>query len=981
VKSLVYVEIDAPYCSLTYGTSPCTAAVGTTGDRKCFNTKATCQDRTNFDEDPVTMRFAKPAHYRPADIEVVAASLVSVDVTPGRISLGEDLGQRATLTAVFKDHPWSDTGAGGDKYLADRTYDPYRQGSFWGKFRARQKFLIGAPLRYIRGELGQTLAEMETRHYFVESISGPDTDGTFRVIAKDLLKFADNDRALAPAPNSGHLLSSITATDTSATLSPSGIGALEYPATGYAAIGGNEVVQFFRDTAVGNDANTKLLLHFDGTDGSTTITDSSSSARTATVVADAQLDDSQKKFGTTSLLLDGTGDYVTFPDSADWTFLGDFTIDCWIRATSLSADADIVSHSTDINNLWRLRVTSGGALQFTVRSGGSNIISLGSSSGLISTGGSFRHIAIVHNGTGWALYLDGSSVATTTDSDAIPNFTGTLQIGAANAINLFAGRIDELRISNVARWTAGFTVPTQPYLASADELYLVRGQRDTDAIAHDADDAVQVGLEYVADSAADIIRDLLVNYAAVDAAYVPLANWQAEITTYLGVLHTRRIFVPTGVRELVSELIREAALAMWWDDLTPQLRLMVLRAVPTSAGSFSPSNIMVGSFSSREQPEKRLSEVQVIYGLRNPLLPLDQPDSYRSREIVIDPGAEADYGSPAILQIFARWIPAFGSSIARELGERVLSRYRDPPRQFSLSVLRNGQDQIDLGDSYHLEWWTLQDDTGALADVPVQAIEVSSLPDRFVGVLEEVISDPDDAAAELDRVITIDSDVDNLDLLETYETIYPAPTTGDVTDGVTVRFVIYEGVTVGSTSRTVPALSTGVWPAGLVPTLEVNGRIQGAGGAGGAVSNVSGNGKPGLSGGTALKVEDVIVLEGTGEIWGGGGGGGSGALAEGGGSGGGGAGAVPGAAGALGGTGSVAGAAGTETAGGAGGVLGVGVDGGNGGAGGAPGVAGTAGANEGSDTGGAGGAAGKSVDGWSDVTDSSTIDFQGPQTG
>lgn len=983
MKSLVYIEIDAPRCSLTYGTSPCTASIGTTGDRKCFNSIATCQDRANFDDDPVTMRFAKPALYRPADIPVLAASLVSVDVTPGRISLGEDLGQRATLTAVFRDHPWSDTGPGGDPYLADRAYNPYRQGTFFGKFRVRQKYLRGAPLRYIRGELGQAIEDMEVRHYFVDSIDGPMPDGTFRIVAKDLLKFADNDRAMAPVPNNGYLLSAITETDTVATLAPSGIGALEYLAVsgGYFAIGGTEIVQGLLDAGAGNDANARLLLHFDGASGSTTITDSSSNAHVVTANADAKLNTGNKKFGTASLILDGTGDYLSVPDSAQWTFSGDFTIEMWIRPDSVSGNMELISHATDANNHWRLRVTSGGALQWVVTSAAVNIVSMVSSNSLITAGGSFRHIAVVRNGNSWAIYLDGVSVATTTDSDAIPNFAGPLLIGCGfGTTNPFVGRIDELRISNVARWTAGFSPPVAPYLSSTDQIYLVRAQRDTIAATHEADDLVQVGLEYVAQSAADIAYDLLVNYAAVDAGYIPLANWQTEITTYLGVLHTRRIYTPTGVRELLSDLIREAALAMWWDDLTPQLRLMVLRAVGAGAGRLDEGNVLTGSFSQREQPEKRVSEVQVRYGLRNPLLALDDPASYRSLHVVTNLQAATDYGSPAIVQINARWIPPFGDSIAEELGLRILSRYVHPPRRFSLSTLR-GADEVVLGDGYEVGWWTLQDDTGAPVYVPAQAIEVATLEDRFNAVLEEVISDEEAVEAELNRVITIDSDINNVNLLTLYETIYPSPTTGDVSDGVTVRFVVAEGVTVGSTSRSNAALRTGSWPTGFVPVLEVNGRIQGAGGRGGKVPSSIGNGGAGQDGGIALQVDDPIELEGTGEIWGGGGGGGAAGLAEGGGSGGGGAGTVPGAAGALGGMGSVAGEAGTTEAGGDGGELAPGVDGGAGGDGGAPGQAGTDGGDEGAILGGDGGDPGDAVSGWSDVTDNSSIDFEGPQTG
>jgi len=51
---------------------------------------------------------------------------------------------------------------------------------------------------------------------------------------------------------------------------------------------------------------------------------------TVTAYGDAHTDTSVKKFGTASLQLDGTGDYLSIPDSVDWDLgTGDFTIEFW----------------------------------------------------------------------------------------------------------------------------------------------------------------------------------------------------------------------------------------------------------------------------------------------------------------------------------------------------------------------------------------------------------------------------------------------------------------------------------------------------------------------------------------------------------------------------------------------------------------------------------------------------------------------------
>lgn len=86
----------------------------------------------------------------------------------------------------------------------------------------------------------------------------------------------------------------------------------------------------------GDFASVVFLSTFDGPDAATAATDISvngaGSPHAMTFVGNAQLDTSQSLFGTSALLLDGTGDWLTVPDSADWHMAGgNFTIDARIR--------------------------------------------------------------------------------------------------------------------------------------------------------------------------------------------------------------------------------------------------------------------------------------------------------------------------------------------------------------------------------------------------------------------------------------------------------------------------------------------------------------------------------------------------------------------------------------------------------------------------------------------------------------------------
>lgn len=240
------IEIDIPICSLTYGTSPCAAVLGTTGDIKCFNSLRTCQDRANFTTSTKTLRFCQPTmdiDFRKGGVPVVVIpSIDSISTTPAVVNPGVDIGVRETVKVNFKDHPHSDAGL--DKYLADRGYNPFGRGTFWAKLCARYPSFEGFGIRVLRGEYGDDLDDFTTYHYVIDALTGQGDRVT--ITAKDPLILADKKRAQAPYISTGVLAGDITAAAGSLTLSPAGIGDAEYPASGKATIGGKEVVSFTR---------------------------------------------------------------------------------------------------------------------------------------------------------------------------------------------------------------------------------------------------------------------------------------------------------------------------------------------------------------------------------------------------------------------------------------------------------------------------------------------------------------------------------------------------------------------------------------------------------------------------------------------------------------------------------------------------------------------------------------------------------------
>lgn len=245
-----YVEWDYDLCQLTYGSAPCTASLGVTGADRCYNGRATCQDPDNIDLATATVRLCLATGDMPRGLDALPL-LREVSSSPSRIEPGKGLGRRAELTVTLGDAPHHDRGF--DPYVATRAYDPMRQGSFCGKFLARWPYWLGRSLRWYSGYLTQDgmfdAANFQARHYIIEKVEGPDARGAVRVVAKDVLKLADDDRAQAPRPSTGRALAAIDDDDTSLTLIPAGVGNAEYPASGKVRIG-REVCGYTRSADV-----------------------------------------------------------------------------------------------------------------------------------------------------------------------------------------------------------------------------------------------------------------------------------------------------------------------------------------------------------------------------------------------------------------------------------------------------------------------------------------------------------------------------------------------------------------------------------------------------------------------------------------------------------------------------------------------------------------------------------------------------------
>jgi len=240
-----------------------------------------------------------------------------------------------------------------------------------------------------------------------------------------------------------------------------------------------------------NDNYTVLLIHSDANDGSTTFTDSAVGNITThliTALGDTNHEADQKYFGSSSIYFDGAGDYLTIPDSEDWTFDGDLTIDFWIKTTSSSDSCyDAFVATGKWNQAGKIVIFQQYSTNVVTAyiNGVSNVIT-----GITPINDNqWHHVALVRNNGIFRLYING------TQEGSDYNFSDTLDgsylrvaysESCGTTETYYTGYMDELRISKgIARWPANFTPPSMPYYTSisnprpADNSMLAYGTTNT----------------------------------------------------------------------------------------------------------------------------------------------------------------------------------------------------------------------------------------------------------------------------------------------------------------------------------------------------------------------------------------------------------------------------------------------------------------------------------------------------------------------
>lgn len=188
-------------------------------------------------------------------------------------------------------------------------------------------------------------------------------------------------------------------------------------------------------------------------------------------IGDAKVSTSVYKYGSGSIVFDGSGDRLTIPYTNSFLDLGingeKFTIEAWIYPTNTMASAGQIISKGGGNASWS--VTNGAQYQFTVSSGAISW-NFNSSGSAVSVGcgnatlNAWQHVAVTYDGTTTKTFLNGVQQGTSTSGYTAPTTRNLQYIGMTQSggyTQEYYGYIDDFRITKgYARYTSNFTPPT-----------------------------------------------------------------------------------------------------------------------------------------------------------------------------------------------------------------------------------------------------------------------------------------------------------------------------------------------------------------------------------------------------------------------------------------------------------------------------------------------------------------------------------------
>src|SRR3989344_344477 len=160
---------------------------------------------------------------------------------------------------------------------------------------------------------------------------------------------------------------------------------------------------------------------------------------------------------------DGVNDQITTP-SISSTNIG--TYEFWIKPQIINGNYGWI----DTSSAFDIFQWTTNSLYF--RAGNQSAVSISS-----WTPNTWHHVAMTWNGSNYYGYLDGTQVTSGVQSGSM---SGIISLAKVDGLYYFPGQMDEVRVSNIVRYTSTFTPSTTPLVRDSNTLILLHFDENGD---------------------------------------------------------------------------------------------------------------------------------------------------------------------------------------------------------------------------------------------------------------------------------------------------------------------------------------------------------------------------------------------------------------------------------------------------------------------------------------------------------------------
>lgn len=268
-----------------------------------------------------------------------------------------------------------------------------------------------------------------------------------------------------------------------------------------------------------------------------------------------------------------------------------------------------------------------------------------------------------------------------------------------------------------------------------------RAQFNTPQEEHDAGVVVQQCKNYDNVPFADALEDALENFGNVNPAYIPKADWDAELETWLPDLDLNGIIVePTGTLDIVDEWLSLFLLYIWPDEIDKEIKLSAIK--PPFAATFpsltKEASVVQTTVVVEERVEDRISNVVYHYDIINPTDDLEKKKNYSRLDNPLDSNAEsaAEYDERRTRVKFCRWLNAGQKGLIQQMTSREISRFRNNPKFIMFNMDVKDAD-VWTGDVVKFQSNQIQDGSGDYPEIFIRLLQMKTMKNGEIKVKAE----------------------------------------------------------------------------------------------------------------------------------------------------------------------------------------------------------------------------------------------------